>query len=335
MKTVLEALQTVLKGPFLTQARELHRVLSSTQGIQEHLFGRDNQKAAVESNSTPFYSQRERMTNAIDGTLKAAAQKIGFEPQSSEEAIQLFNQTSPRPGWEPDARLADDHFTPPLLRIWEEELHGNQSSVVNPFAKKIVTALLRDSGGMVEDTFRNGFLEINSSMKLRDKAALGAYGWGGFSSLYFSEYVLVLTRSRQNPDEVLWTLIFVKEDGESKQEFLRYWFSDEQGRPLRFNASELNINDRDDAEICRSPFGTQVFHIGYNGDGWTTDAAQRKTSPVVLFKEAYASFPLDFYIQQEHQPGKDRRLKRPGNSLLHRLQAEQRCKPVTVPFRLR
>jgi hypothetical protein len=208
-------------------------------------------------------SLTERITNAIDAVLEERAAASPSKP------------TSPQ-------RAASEWFGRPIT--------GADSGLYNweysdgQYDKKVAVVLLRSENenaptidvldygiGLSAEQFPKTILSLQSGNKLDKKYLLGAFGQGGSSTLAFSEYALIFSRSKQHPSKLAFTLVRVLSLGDDYKEdcFAYLAIKDDEGNvvvpSIEFNSDDLSIYRNLPSRIKLSKFshGTLVRHYSY------------------------------------------------------------------------
>src|SRR5207247_7550034 len=130
-----------------------------------------------------------------------------------------------------------------VIQLWEEDPREKQRyRKFNP-GDGLATVLVRDRGiGLERHEMAKTILSLNSDAKLRTFEAIGQFGHGGSSSLFFCESALVMSQPRFSADDnlVFWTLIYPEKDkDDSKQDLVRMWLSESDGLPLTVRQNDL------------------------------------------------------------------------------------------------
>jgi hypothetical protein len=293
---LLARLNAVIKEPSLESARALESALE-TAGFQAHVFGRHNQRASIEANAESDRGVAERLANAFDASLTAARVAMGQKSERSltpRNAAQRYFCPDPnKSDWHPQPEKLESIHTP-AVQFWEEDPRAKQRyRKFNP-GDGLATVLVRDTGiGLHRDEMAKTILSLNTDAKLRTFEAIGQFGHGGSSSLFFCESALVMTKPRFDAgnDDVFWTLIYPEKDtDDSKQDLVRMWFADGDGLPLK-------VRQKDLIEPAAFP-GTSVWHFGYHRGGWIKRiAGPSQSNPWGRLGRLFFSYPLPFEVQ--------------------------------------
>jgi hypothetical protein len=295
---VEDALRSVIGKPYLAVARQLEDILRASD-IDRRVFGRVNQKASLEANSESDRGIAERLANSFDASLTAARVAVGLPSTRSlsprNAAQRFFCPNRYKCEWNPqDKRVT---FGAPIVEFWLEEGNARVRHKRHHTHEGLCTALVSDSGiGIDREEMPRTVLDLNSDSKLRIFEAIGQFGHGGSSSLAFCESVLVVSQPRGSvrPTEFYWTLIVPERSvGDSKQELVRYWFSDSHGTPLVADVADFPM---------LKPYlpGTAIWHFGYSRGGWVKKiAGPEQTSPWGRLGRLFFSYPLPFYVRGE------------------------------------
>ncbi len=208
-------------------------------------------------------SLTERITNAIDAILEERATASPAKP------------TSPQ-------RAASEWFGRPItgadtgLFSWEYsdgQYDRKVAVVLLPSEdENAPTVDILDYGiGLTAEQFPKTILSLQSGNKLNKKYLLGAFGQGGSSTLAFSEYALILSRSKSQTDKLAFTLIRILSLGDDYKEdcFAYLAVKDDQGNvivpSIEFTSDELSIyrNLPGRIKLPDLKHGTLVRHFSY------------------------------------------------------------------------
>jgi hypothetical protein len=315
---LLTRLNATIKTPSLETSRSLEEALRAA-GYRPVIFGRHNQRASIEANAESDRGAAERLANAFDASLTAARIAMG---QKSERALtprnaaqRYFCSDPTKSEWHPQYEKLDT-IKPPIVQFWEEDQTAKQRyRKFNP-GDGLATVLVRDSGvGLGREEMARTILTLNTDAKLRTFEAIGQFGHGGSSSLFFCESALVMTQPRFDVgrENIFWTLIYPEKDtDDSKQDLIRMWFADADGLPLMVRQTDL---------IEPSVFpGTSVWHFGYHRGGWIKRiAGPTQTNPWGRLGRLFFSYPLPFEVHGDlarTDEGKYRTISSPFHRLL-------------------
>ena len=167
-------------------------------GLQWHAFGDSESNISTINLATkPVRSLVERITNAMDALLEKAASTATNRPPSSRDAAKdWFGRpvTAPMDGafnWKHDQVNRD------IAVVLQSS--GNE----NPPTVDVVDAGV----GLTADQFPSTILSLQKGNKISKLHLIGAFGQGGSATIAFSEYVIVLSRAKDNPEELAFTII--------------------------------------------------------------------------------------------------------------------------------
>ena len=157
--------------------------------------------ATIELATDSVRSIVERAQNAFDAQVEARLRdlKPSSPPSSPTEAAMLcFNRPAKADAlakWFSDVEPATEAA---LLSIVMQDGSSRDQPRIDVF----------DSGtGIPADKFSETILSLNKGNKLKIVYSLGIFGQGGSSSLAFASFILIVSRSSENPAEVGFTLI--------------------------------------------------------------------------------------------------------------------------------
>jgi hypothetical protein len=324
---VLTALQEVLITPSLEHARNLESLLASA-GYLRRVFGRRNQSASLEANAESDRGVAERLANAFDASLSAARIASGDKSDRSltprAAALRYFNPDPDKCEWNSGGPLQPIH--PPKLQFWEEIETRHRFRKYEP-EDGLATVAVKDSGrGLARETMADTILTLNSDAKLQEWEAIGRYGHGGSSSLFFCESALVMTMPRFSgtQDQVCWTIIYPEQEAdESKQDLLRKWFAEEDGHPLTAELEDIPKELRGDFP------GTSIFHFGYHRGGWIQRIrGPEQSNPWGRLGRLFFSYPLPYIVTGSFARGDSPNAQRTITSPYSRLRAASKSDDV-------
>lgn len=207
----------------------------------------------------PGKSLTERLTNAIDALLEERAQQTKGELPDS-----------PR-------RAAEEWFGRPMSGPDSGLFLGLPAAV-----DKRISVVMLDSGveeaptidvldlgvGIPPGELQGTILSLQAGNKIRKKHQIGAFGQGGSSTLGFSDFVLIASRSRSTPGVIGFTVIRVmKLDATYKEDCYAYLTGDD-GQPFvaTLDAPDAPLpiyEPHGKVNLSELTKGTLVRHIGY------------------------------------------------------------------------
>jgi hypothetical protein len=211
----------------------------------------------------PGKSLTERITNAIDALLEdRAAQESGRTlPESPRLAAQEWFG---RPVSGPDAGLFQGLPAPVDRRISVVLLDSGIADCP--------TVDVIDQGvGILPKDLRSTILSLQAGNKIRKRYQIGAFGQGGSSTLAFSDFVVIVSRSRDDLAAVAFTVIRVMKLDSSYKEDCYAYITHGDGSvlcaQLEGETAELSLYASGARNVPSLPKGTVVRHIGYRLPG--------------------------------------------------------------------
>lgn len=211
----------------------------------------------------PGKSLTERLTNAMDALLedRAAQEPPGSMPDSPRIAAQEWFG---RPASGPDSGLFQGLPVPIDKRI--------SVVLLDSETEESPTVDVLDSGvGILPDDLGATILSLQAGNKIRKRYQIGAFGQGGSSTLGFSEYVIIASRSRQDLSSVGFTVIRVMKLDTSYKEDCYAYLTKGDGKPLTAAiASDVAMELYEGVERAARPSfgkGTLVRHVSYRLPG--------------------------------------------------------------------
>jgi hypothetical protein len=317
---VIAKLGEALKTPNLRTARQLEDALIAA-GYKRRVFGRNNQSASLEANAESDRGAAERLANAYDTELKAARLALGLASDPSlmprNAAQRFFCPNLNKCEWDPQDPKKFGDLKPPYIEFWEEEVGATLRHQKYKPSEGFATFLIRDNGtGIERAAMADTILALNSDAKLQEWEAIGRFGHGGSSSLFFCEMALVMTQPRWGgTNDIYWTLVFPEKSAtKSKQELTRMWFADVDDLPLTVKVTDLP------SEVRTAFPGTSIWHFGYHRGGWIKKiAGSDQTNPWGRLGRLFFSYPLPFVVGGEYARGDNSKYNRTITSPFHRL----------------
>jgi hypothetical protein len=154
-------------------------------------------------------SLTERLTNAIDALLEDRFTPGVQPPPSSRAAGQ---QWFGRPISGPDDGLFNWKFA-------DQGIDRRISVVMNSSGSESAPTIdVLDEGiGIAADRFRATILSLQGGNKINRRYLIGTFGQGGASTLKFCDYALIVSRHRDNPNVVSFTVVRELRLGEDYQ----------------------------------------------------------------------------------------------------------------------
>jgi hypothetical protein len=256
--------------------------------------GKRGNWAQINAVSEPSDAIVERVTNAFDALLERDVELTGNRTFSSpRQAVEtLFGIPGGR-----IANLTDDMRRRELAR--QIVVSARDSGV-----DKRPSIVIRDDGiGQHPDAFPTTLLSLNEENKRTRFYLMGAYGWGGASSLQFARYTVFVSRRNRGllgsgqTDQVGWSIVrynALEEDMSAKHGLFEYLALDEGGRPVipRFDPVDLP-RDRIDWT------GTVCSCIEYELSRYSDLVSRPDHSLWLLFNAVLFDPILPFLIREE------------------------------------
>lgn len=233
-------------------------------GLFWHPYGGNNSNySSVGLGTKSGRSLTERITNAIDAVLEERANTSPSKPSSPQ-------------------RAASEWFGRPItgadsgLFSWEysDGQYDRKVAVVllQSESENAPTVDVLDHGiGLSPEQFPKTILSLQSGNKLDKKYLLGAFGQGGSSTLAFSEYAFILSRSKKQPSRLAFTLIRILNLGDDyKEDCYAYLAAKDKNGDIvvpsvEFDADDLPIylNLPSKIKVSKFKHGTLVRHYSY------------------------------------------------------------------------
>lgn len=228
-----------------------------------HPFG-DNPSniSTIGLGTKPGRSLTERYSNGIDAVLEDRAPDGVDLPRSARAAAQ---QWFGRPVSGPDDGLFN----------WDYAEQGNDrrfSIVISPSGNEAAPTIdaIDDGIGISPENFPDTILSLQKGNKIQKWHLIGAFGQGGASTLSFCEYAVIISRHRDNPRVVGFTVIKVLALNENYKEDC-YAYLCLRGADGSISVPSCQIGeepivvypDHPAAKVPQFDKGTIVRHISY------------------------------------------------------------------------
>jgi hypothetical protein len=179
--------------------------------LQWHAFGNNpSNLSSVGLGAKPGRSLTERVTNATDAVLEDRFTPGIEAPRSARLAAK---QWFGRPISGPDDRVYEWILKDP-------DLSRRIIAVLLPSgSENSPTIDIFDDGiGIPADLFPSTILSLQAGNKIKKWYLIGAFGQGGAATLGFSEYAVIVSRPKESPEEVGFTVVRVLNLNETYKE---------------------------------------------------------------------------------------------------------------------
>jgi hypothetical protein len=228
-----------------------------------HPFG-DNpsNSSSIGLGTKPGRSLTERITNAIDAVLEERTPQGVELPRSARVAAQ---QWFGRPVSGPDDGLFNWEYA-------EQGYDRRFSIVISPSGVESAPTVdvIDDGIGIKPEHFPGTILSLQKGNKIQKWHLIGAFGQGGASTLSFSEYAVIMSRHRDNPRVVGFTVIRVLDLNENYKEDC-YAYLCLRGADGSISVPSCQIDDDEivlypdhpAAKVPQLKKGTLVRHVSY------------------------------------------------------------------------
>jgi hypothetical protein len=246
----------LVSGAKTQDARDSLDEFKKNGGVAEVPFGgRPNNRGAIEIATDAARSAIERVTNGHDALLELEHLKHGGKPicRSPREAADAWLDVPKKDGLAGlTPKQRQDLAQHCIVRL--EDGDGSQA--------RILTVLDRGIGlepGRMKDTI----LSLNESNKIQKHYLAGTYGQGGSSTLAFSKYVFIASRS-YGGNQIGFTVVRYEDLPADAYKTGRYVYLVEEGEVLSVDA---NKNDFE--------YVTLIRHFGYDFSNYTASIGPR------------------------------------------------------------
>lgn len=225
--------------------------------------GRDSNESTIGLASKPGRSLTERITNGEDAMLELAKfQRNGEVPRSPRRAAaEWFGRVETGPG----SGLYSTEDT-------EGDLSRSLCVVLSDSGiSGAPTVDVVDAGiGLSPNEMPSTILSLQEGNKVKKPYLIGAFGQGGSSTLGFSKYAIIISRSVSAPDRVGFTIVRLVDPGADYDLDVYAYLTIEGSIPHVLRGKEDAIILYTDAKLKRPPelrHGTLVRHIGFELSG--------------------------------------------------------------------
>jgi hypothetical protein len=169
-------------------------------GFRWHAFGNNpSNLSTIGLGTKPGRSLTERITNAMDAVLEDRRVPQVAPPDSARLAAK---QWFGRPVTGPDEGLFKWPAEPPDLS------RKIMAIVLESGVESAPTVDIYDEGvGIPPEDFTTTILSLQGGNKIKKRYLIGAFGQGGAATLGFCEYALIISRSKESPEMVAFTVV--------------------------------------------------------------------------------------------------------------------------------
>lgn len=223
--------------------------------------GNQSNVSSIGLGTKPGRSLTERLTNAMDAILEDQVQPGVMPPRSPRLAAkEWFGR--------PVSGREDGLFN------WDYSEHDYDRRfaviITDSGEKSAPTIDVLDAGiGIPPEQFPNTILSLQAGNKINRKHVIGAFGQGGASTLKFSDYVLIVSRHRDNPRIVGFTVIRVlRLSGDYKEDCYGYLCQPDGAGGISVLSCQRDGDlviypGKQGAKAPSLPKGTMVRHVGF------------------------------------------------------------------------
>jgi hypothetical protein len=232
--------------------------------LKWHAFGDSESNISTINLATkPVRSLVERITNAMDALLeKASAIETSRPPSSQEAAKEWFGR--------PVSAPMDGAFN------WKDDQVNRDIAVIlqSSGRENAPTVDVVDAGvGLSADKYPTTILSLHQKNKIDKLHLIGAFGQGGSSTIAFSDYVMILSRCHDNPNDVAFTIIkrFETPDG-WKEDLYAYLAVDNNGLlsvpSCNVGQGPFSLYPKSNVKVPQFEIGTCVRHFDFRMPGF-------------------------------------------------------------------
>lgn len=225
--------------------------------------GRESNESTIGLASKAGRSLTERITNGEDAMLELAkTRRNGELPKSPRRAAaEWFGraETGPGSGLYSTEDKEGDLSRSLCVVLSDSGLSGAP------------TVDVVDAGiGLAPEEMPTTILSLQEGNKVKKPYLIGAFGQGGSSTLGFSKYAVIMSRSVASPDRVGFTIVRLVDPGTDYDLDVYAYLTIEGNIPHVVRGEEDAITLYEDTKLKRPPelrYGTLVRHIGFELSG--------------------------------------------------------------------
>lgn len=225
--------------------------------------GRESNESTIGLASKAGRSLTERITNGEDALLELAkTQHNGEVPRSpSRAAAEWYGraETGPNSGLYSTEDQEGDLSRSLCVILSDSGLSGAP------------TVDVVDAGiGLAPEEMPTTILSLQEGNKVKKPYLIGAFGQGGSSTLGFSKYAVIMSRSIASPDRVGFTIVRLVDPGQDYDLDVYAYLTIEGNIPHVVRGAEDAITLYEDTKLKRPPellHGALVRHIGFELSG--------------------------------------------------------------------
>ena len=252
-------------------------------GLSWHPVGNNlSNNSTVNLATKPGRSLTERITNAVDAVLEDRVRPGIALPNDPRVAAQ---QWFGRPVSGPDEGLFRWDYSKLAIDRRIAVVLSNSGNEAAP-----TVDVIDDGIGIQPDQFSNTILSLQGGNKIQRPYLMGLFGRGGSSTLGFSDYVLVISRHRDAPDKIGFTLIRILAlDATYRDDAYAYLVvgKDSHGTPIvppvNISTESLKLYQQPTASrIADFRSGTIVRHYGFKLPNLRCHAGRVSRQPLPL-----------------------------------------------------
>jgi hypothetical protein len=275
MNSISELFDALLQTPSSTEVTAILRAIGDRPdigignsfdalGLSWHPVGNNlSNNSTVNLATKPGRSLSERITNAVDAVLEDRVRPGIALPNDPRVAAQ---QWFGRPVSGPDEGLFRWDYSKLGIDRRIAVVLNNSGNETAP-----TVDVIDDGIGIQPDQFSNTILSLQGGNKIQRPYLMGLFGQGGSSTLGFSDYVLVISRHRDAPEKIGFTLIRILAlDATYRDDAYAYLVvgKDSHGTPIvpsvTISTESLKLYQQPTASrIADYRSGTIVRHYGF------------------------------------------------------------------------
>ena len=262
--------------------------------------GINNNLAIINMGSDPAAGVAERLTNGIDAVLERKWEEnnrptyISSPRHACEEWFgikegRLVNVENVRQKDNPISKISDNLH----LSIYDSDVSNKP------------TLEFRDRGiGVTVDRFHDTVLSLNQNNKLGKRFLMGAFGQGGSTTLAYSEYTIIMSKSMHDKNKIGCTIVKFDQGNIYTDKHGKYVYAINKntGHPFSFEVSEKDFE-------C----GTLIKHIAMDLGNFQNQFNTQINSLFFLTNHYLFDTILPFKIieKRESQVAKTKKNKHP------------------------
>ena len=208
--------------------------------------GKRNNSGIIDMGADPASALTERITNAIDAVLEKEWINQGSPSDISSPRLAVKEWFGIPKGQLSQITDSRDERLESLSDLITISFHDSDK-------EDKPTVEIRDKGiGLKSEQFKETILNLNGENKIGKLHLMGAYGQGGSTALSFSNYTIIVSKSKFDKNKASFTIVRVNQGdiAKDKNPWYEYMVDKKTGHPFQFEISNKGFEE-----------GTLIRHI--------------------------------------------------------------------------